>query len=125
PDAQLRPSKTLVIHEGGGGPQVAPREMTSFTWATGGVAVGALGGAVGLGALTRNAYNDCKDPLHACTDDHISSIHTRAIVADSLGVIGIASAIATGVLYWKSGGEVISVTPAPGGGAAITFGGSF
>jgi hypothetical protein len=125
PDAQLRPSKTVVIHEGGGGPLTAPREMTTTTWTTGGIAVGALGGALVLGALTRNAYNDCKDPLHACTDDHISSIHTRAIVADSLGVIGIAAAVATGVLYWKSGGEVISVAPAPGGGAAITFGGSF
>ena len=125
PDAPLRPtSKTVVIREGGG-PQTTPREMTTFTWTTGGVAVGAIGGALVLGALTRNAYNDCKDPLHACSDDQISSIHTRAIVADSIGVLGVAAAIATGVLYWRSGGEVISVAPAPGGGAAVTFGGRF
>jgi hypothetical protein len=125
PDATLRPSKTLVIHEGGGGPQVTPRGMTSLTWTTGGIAIGALGGALAFGVLARNNFNDCKDPMHACTDDRISSEHTKAIVADSLGVLGVAAAVATGVLYWKSGGEVISVAPAPGGGAAVTFGGRF
>ena len=99
--------------------------MTTTTWVTGGVAIGALGGALAFGVLARNGFNDCNDPMHACTDDKISSVHTKAIIADSLGVLGVAAAVATGVLYWKSGGETIAVTPAPGGGAAVTFGGSF
>ena len=125
PDAQLRPSKTLVIRENGGGPQITPREMTTTTWVTGGVAVAAIGGALAFGVLARNGFNDCKDPMHACTDDKISSVHTKAILGDSLGVVGIAAAVVTGVLYWKSGGETITVAPTAGGGAAVTIGGSF
>jgi hypothetical protein len=123
PDEPLRPSKTLVIREGG--PVVAPRRLTTLTYATGGAAVAALGGAVVLGAITKSAFDACNDPLHACTDDRISSIRTKGIVADSLGVIGIGAAVATAVLYWRSGGETIVVTPTAGGGAALTFGGTF
>jgi hypothetical protein len=124
PDEPLRPSKTLVIHEGGGA-QTTPRRLTTVTYVTGGAAIAALGGAVVLGAMTKSAFDACNDPAHACTSDAISSVHTKGIVADSLGVLGIGAAVATTFLYLRSGGETIAVTPTAGGGAAVTFGGRF
>jgi len=124
PDEPVRPSKTLVIHEGAG-PEVTPRRLTTLTYTTGGVAVVAIGGWAIFAAMTKSAYDKCNDPMHACTSDQISSVHTKGIVADSLGVIGLGAAVATTFLYLRSGGETITVAPAPGGGAAVTFGGVF
>jgi hypothetical protein len=123
PDEPLRPSKTLVIREGGG-PPVTPRRLTPITYATGGVAIAALGGAIVVGAMTKSAFDNCNDPAHACTSDQISSVHTKGLVADGLGVLGIGAAVATTFLYLRSGGETIAVTPTAGG-AAVTFGGQF
>ena len=125
PDEPLRPSKTLVIREGAGGPQITPRHLTNLTYVTGGAAIAALGGAIVVGAMTKSAFDACNDPMKACTGDAISSVHTKGLIADSLGVLGIGAAVATTFLYLRSGGETIAVTPTAGGGAAVTFGGRF
>src|SRR5262249_55452062 len=57
PDAPERPSSTLVITRSG--ETTTPRAMTTVSWVTGGVAVGALGGAILLGLSTRSAYQRC------------------------------------------------------------------
>jgi hypothetical protein len=126
PDTPLRATSTntVVIREHGGEPATTPRTMTTTTWITGGVAVVGLGVGIGLGLSTRSDFNRCDNFEHACTDDEISSIHSRALLADLTGGLGLAAGIATAVLYWRSGGETIAVTPTPGG-AAVTLGGRF
>ena len=121
PDAALRPSRTLVIHEGD---TTAPRRMSSLSWATGGIAIAALGGAIGFGWSAHGAFSACNHPEMACTSDQISAVHTKAVIADATGALAIAAGVATAVLYWRSGGEPISVTPAPGG-ATVSLGGRF
>jgi hypothetical protein len=126
PDAPLRPvatSQTVVIHEHAD-TITTPRHMTTTSWITGGVAVAALGGAIALGAVTRDAYDACNHPDMACTNDRIDAIKTRSRLGDASLVLGVAAGVATAVLYWQSGGETIAVTPTPGG-AAVSLGGRF
>ena len=124
PDVPLRPSstQTVVIREGAD--TTVPHHMTTASWATGGVAVAALGASVGFAFATRSAYDDCNHADRACTDAEITGVHHKAIAADSLGALAIAAGVATAVLYFRSGGETIAVTPAPGGGV-VTLGGRF
>ncbi|HTJ42174.1 MAG TPA: hypothetical protein VL463_08760, partial [Kofleriaceae bacterium] len=62
PDAPLRPTnKTVVIHENGD-TITTPRSMSTTSWITGGVAVAAGIGALSLGVMTRNAFEDCNHP---------------------------------------------------------------
>src|SRR5262249_12497633 len=121
-DAPERPSSTLVITRSG--ETTTPRAMTTVSWVTGGVAVGALGGAILLGLSTRSAYQRCDHIDMPCSDDDIASVHHRAIAADVFTAIAIAAGAATAVMYARWGGETIGVTPTAGG-AAVTFGGRF
>ncbi len=123
PGSPLRSaSKTIVITQPGD--TTTPRHFTTTSLITGGVAVVGLGVGIGLGLSTRSSYNHCNSLELACSDSEISGIHTRAILADGITAIGVAAAAATVVLFWRSGGETIVVTPTPGG-AAVSLGGRF
>jgi hypothetical protein len=124
PDAPVRPIKTVVITQPGGGETTTPRHLTTLTWVTGGAAVIGLSAAIGLGLSTRSSFDRCDSYQFACSDDEIASVHRRAILADLSGALGIAAGVATAVQYWRSGGETIAVTPTPGG-AAVSVGGRF
>jgi hypothetical protein len=121
PDVPLRPT-TLVITRPG--ETTTPRAMSTVSWITGGVAVGALGGALLLGLSTRSGYQRCDRVDMPCSEDDIASVHHRAIAADALTAVGLAAGAATVVLYLRSGGETVAVTPTPGG-AAVSIGGRF
>lgn len=124
PDAPLRATgenRTVVIHEG---TITTPRHLTRTAWITGGVTVVALGGAITLGLMTRDAFDACNHPDQACSEDAIDAVKTKSRIGDASLAVAIAAGAATAVLYWRSGGETIAVTPTPGG-AAITLGGRF
>ena len=87
----------------------ARRHMTPTTWALGGAAVVGLGVGIGLGLSSRATYQRCDRNGDACDADERDSLHTRALVADLAGGIGIVAGGAALVMYLRS----TRVIPAP------------
>ncbi len=121
-------------NEGDGGIPVA-------SWILGGVGVVGVGLFATFGAIGLSQKSDAEDPASgcapSCSDDEVSSIETKFLVADvSLG-IGVAALGAAVIVALVSGGGEAAATaagpgpslsvgaaPAPGGGFA-SFAGTF
>jgi len=124
PDARERRNETIIMN-GGGGPAGPSRHLTTTSWITGGLSVVALGGAGVLGLTVRSRYQKCErlvdnlDPSDDCTDGELDTIDQRGLIADLTLGVGVAAAIATAVLYWRSDGDgetaAVGVTPTTGG----------
>jgi hypothetical protein len=120
PDAKVREhgGDTIIVQ-----PTVkpgTPRTMSTPAWILGGVAVAALGAGVGLGLSTRSAYHAC-EPAGTCDDDRLSSIALRAHLADASFAVAAGAAIATVILYLRSGtpDEMVEPTVTPTSGGAV------
>lgn len=67
----------------------------------GGVSVAALGTFVGMGLSGRAAYRNLESGCAPkCAETDIDRVRTRFVVADVALVIGVASALAGGTLWW-------------------------
>lgn len=103
-----------------------PRHFTTASYVTGGVAVVGLGVWAVFGLQTRSKYNTCDENRNTCTQSQKDTISTDGHIAD-LGLgLAAAGAIATVVLYATSGTEPhLEVAPTTGGGASVSYFGSF
>jgi hypothetical protein len=128
PDAKERTrEKTIIVREvpGATGPTTTPRRMTVPAWITAGTSGVALGAGVILGLGVRSTYRRCdrsaEDDGVGCSDDELDGLERRALLADLSFGVAAGAAIATLVLYLRSGGDPVEapapvqVTPAPGG----------
>jgi hypothetical protein len=106
----------------GVGDRVRPRHFTTASATLGIVGgVGLLTG-LGFGIATKSSYDSCDSNPAACTPSKRDSIRTTAAVADVSWIAGLAAAVVGTVLYVRSGGETIVVTPTAGGAAATLVG---
>jgi hypothetical protein len=105
-------------------PTVQPRHLTPPAIVLGIVGVVGLGTAAGFGLATRSSYDSCDTHSGSCSDSTRSSIRTTAGVADASWIVGLGALIAGAVVYARSGGETIVVTPAAGG-ATMSLTGRF
>jgi hypothetical protein len=126
PDAPLRVKPTV-----GGGvvapmPQTTtqPRRLTTPAIVLGAVGIVGLGVAAGFGLDTKSTYDSCDAKPGTCSSSTRSSIRTTAGVADASWIVGLGALIAGGVIYARSGGETIVVTPTANG-AAVSMSGRF
>ncbi len=146
PDAPVRQAQPADVGPGSGGGgtdgagspaaiiiRTTPRSMSIPAWITAGVGVVALGGAVAytLGAkhdhdLCQEAYDDPDIPN--CNQEFLDQVDKKALRADVLWGATALAAVAVGVLYWTSGGEIERVPVAaqalrfrvgPGGSAFV------
>ena len=121
PDAEVR-SRTVVVSA----PRARPRRMTTPAWITAGTGGALLATGVVFGVMARGTYNRCERDRD-CSDDELDTMERHALTADVTVSLAIGAGIATGVLWWLSGGEsepVVGVGAAPGT-ATITYGGRF
>lgn len=128
PDAPVKPKAVTTTTQFIQAPLVGgvPRHFTTPSLITAGVAVAGLGMGIGFGLATRSKYNDCDAHANTCTSSQKSTIRTYGHLADAGYVLGLASAIATTVLYATSGTEPhVEVTPNPAGGATVSAFGRF
>jgi len=102
------------------------------SWVLGGVGVVGLGLFATFGAIGLSEKSDAEDPAGGCapncTDDEVSSIRGKFLVADiSLGVGVAALGAAVIVAFASGGGEATATTSAPAFsvGAAPLPGGGF
>lgn len=103
-----------------------PRHFTTPAIITGGAAVVGLGVWAVFGLQARSKYNDCEAHAATCTPSQKDTIRSYDHVADAGLVLGVVGAIATTVLYARSGKEPhVEVAPAAGGGATVSAFGRF
>ena len=124
PDARPRKTETIVVREGGGtivlGPTTTPRKMTVPAWITAGTAGVALTAGAILGLSARSTYQRCDRMAGGCSDGTLDGLERRTLLADVSFGVAAGAAIATVVLYLRSGGDPIEaapvqVTPTEGG----------
>jgi hypothetical protein len=117
PDARPRKAETIVVREGGNtyvvGPTTTPRKMTTPAWITAGASGVALTAGVILGVSARSKYKHCDTVAGGCSDGELDSVERRALLADVSFGVAAGAAIATVVLYLRSGGDPIEAQPAP------------
>jgi hypothetical protein len=121
PDAPGKQKATSVVVTQ---PHLEPRHFTGGSLGLGiggGVAVVA---GIGLGLATKSKYDSCDATPATCTQSTRDSIHTLGIAADISWIVGTAALVTGAVLYLRSGGETVVVTPTEGG-AAVTAVGRF
>jgi hypothetical protein len=124
PDAEVR-SRTVVVSM----PTGPARRMTLPAWITAGASVALIGTSVGFALSTRSSYNRC-ERSDRCDSDELDTIETRALTADVAAGLAVGAAIATGVLWYFSGGDEpeatrgLGVEAAPGS-ASLIYGGRF
>jgi len=103
-----------------------PRHFTTASYVTGGVAIVGAGVWIVFGLQTRSKFNTCDEHKDTCTQSQKDTISTDGHIADIGWGVGAAAAIATIVLYATSGTEPhLEVAPTTGGGAAVSYFGSF
>lgn len=138
PEAQVR--TTAAADNGLGAIAAEPvattrtidRHMTTPAWIAAGVGVTSLGFAVGFTLAARSDYNSLDSGCGqsaSCSDDQLDSLDRKALAADLLWGAAAASAVTAGVLWWLSGGEVVTTTgptvgPGPAGSVGLTLGGA-
>ncbi|HSK05115.1 MAG TPA: hypothetical protein VK932_27890 [Kofleriaceae bacterium] len=124
PDAPVRPKPKTGV-DGKMTPAV-PRHFTTTTKITAGVAVIGLGVGIGFGLSARSKFGECdvEFPGPTCvSDSYKDALFRRTIVADIGFAVGIAGAVATGVLFMTSGKESrLVVEPSPQGVAVSAVG---
>jgi hypothetical protein len=116
PDARPRKTETIVVREGGGailGPTTTPRKMTLPAWITAGTAGVALTAGAILGLSARKTYQRCDMVAGGCSDSELDGLERRALFADISFGVAAGAAVATVVLYLRSGGDPIEAQPAP------------
>jgi hypothetical protein len=125
PDVPLRPHpKTVSVGIAGQVVAGTPRHITVPAMITAGVAVVGAGVWIGFGLDARSKYNGCQSA--PCTQGRLDGIKHLDLAADLGWTIGLAAAIATGVLYVTSGeGTHLIVAPSEGTGAAVLAVGRF
>lgn len=117
PDARTRKTETIVVREGGGpillGPTTTPRAMTAPAWIAAGTGGAALAAGAILGLSARSTYRRCDRAEGGCSDGELDGLERRALFADISFGVAAGAAIATVVLYLRSGGDPIEAQPAP------------
>jgi hypothetical protein len=124
-----KPTKRGGGGAGGGGGRGGGSETPVAGWVFGGLALVSFGveAAVGIPAFSdRNALeNDACKTTATCDASKVDSIHTRFIVSDVLGAVGIVSA-GIAIYFFATAGSSsqeppkaarVDVRPLPGGGA--------
>ncbi len=102
------------------------RHFTPATWALTGVSVAALGVGGYLAVTSYRDYGDCEDQGACESDGEVDGIRRRAIAGDVLLGLSLASAITTGILYWRSGGDDPAIRGHIGaGGASVSWASGF
>jgi len=122
PDAPLRPKPRGV--DGKMAPAV-PRHLTTTAKLTAGAAIVGVGVGIGFGLAARSKFKECDVmfPAERCDDaPYRDSLFRRALIADLGFAVGLAGAVASGVLFATSGKESrLVVEPKPQGIAVSTF----
>lgn len=127
--------RDIVVVTNPGSTVISRRHMTTGAWVATGVGVAALTGATILALSAKRSFEDldkmgCRDM--PCAKSDIESLERRALAADVLFGLTAAAAVTSIVLYARSGGEEIIVTPPPSvgvdvgsGAVSVTVGGRF
>lgn len=117
PEAKPRKAETIVVHDGAGtiviGPTTTPREMTLPAWITAGTTGVALTAGAILGISARSKYKHCDTVAGGCSDGELDGLERRALFADISFGVAAGAAVATIVLYLRSGGDPIETQPVP------------
>jgi len=129
PDAPVKKKAgegTMVVQQAmvGG----VPRHFTTASYVTGGVTIVGLGMWAVFGLQARSKFNTCDENKNTnpCTQSQNDTIRTDDHLADLGWGLAAAGAIATVVLYATSGTEPhLEVAPTTGGGASVSYFGSF
>jgi hypothetical protein len=121
---------------GGGGGGGGGSETPVAGWVFGGLALVSFGveAAVGIPAFNdrNNLENSPCKATSSCDQAQVDSIHTRFIVSDVLGAVGLVSA-GVAIYFFATAGSShetpkaarVDVRPLPGGGALAGWSGSF
>jgi hypothetical protein len=126
PDAPVRPKPKAGV--GGKMTEVVPRHFTTTAKLTAGTAVVGVGIGIGFGLAARSKFNECdvQFPERRCdSGGYKDSLFRRTILADIGFAVGIAGAVATGVLYMTSGKESRLVVEPTAQGVAVSATGRF
>ncbi len=116
PDARLR-----AAVEVGPEPTATPqpvrrrgRHLTRGVWISGGIAAAALVAGTAFGLLALSAESDAKDAgcdTMYCPDidDRVSTMDSRALIADLSFIVAAGAGTAAVIMYLRSGGEALPV----------------
>jgi hypothetical protein len=123
PDAPVRPRPKGVAGEMA---PAVPRHFTRTAKLTAGAAVVGVGIGIGFGLAARSKFKECDVmfPDPSCDGSpYKDALFRRALVADVGFAVGLAGAVATGVLFATSGKESrLVVEPKPQGVAVSAIG---